>query len=104
MTEPEKEKFDKMEDNVGQITNDMAQLKSDMIVIKSALVGNSFSGEKGLTGRFDIMSMRQDDFDTRIKHLEKKDITNDVYIKIMLGISSATISGLILLLIDMFKK
>ena len=48
MTPDEKEKFTKMEQSVEEI-------KSDISEIKSALIGNTLSGDRGLIGQVNLL-------------------------------------------------
>lgn len=48
MTADEKEKFTKMEQSVEEI-------KSDISEIKSALIGNTLSGDRGLIGQVNLL-------------------------------------------------
>ena len=48
MTPDEKEKFTKMEQS-------MEEIKSDISEIKSALIGNTLSGDKGLIGQVTLL-------------------------------------------------
>ena len=48
MTDDEKEKFTKMEQSVEEI-------KSDISEIKSALIGNTLSGDRGLIGQVNLL-------------------------------------------------
>ena len=48
MTADEKEKFTKMEQSVEEIKNDISE-------IKSALIGNTLSGDRGLIGQVNLL-------------------------------------------------
>lgn len=48
MTPDEKEKFTKMEQSVEEIKNDISE-------IKSALIGNTLSGDRGLIGQVNLL-------------------------------------------------
>ena len=48
MTADEKEKFTKMEQS-------MEEIKSDISEIKSALIGNTLSGDRGLIGQVNLL-------------------------------------------------
>lgn len=76
MTEPEKQRFDKMETNVEKI-------QTDVMEIKSALLGNPLSGEKGLTGRIDFLTVKMELQEGQIKALIEEKTKNGVYIKLI---------------------
>jgi len=76
MTLYEKEKFEKMEVTVDKIQADVAE-------IKSALLGNPLSGDKGLTGRIDVLTAKQEILETQVKVLQEEKTKNTVYVKLI---------------------
>ena len=97
MTTEEKNEFKKMEHSVTQIEKDVA-------VIKSALLGNPLSGEKGLTGRIDVLNAKQEILEKRIESLTEERVKNTVYIKIITWLSAVLGAGFIGLIFNYLKK
>lgn len=96
MTVEEKVRFDKMETNVEQIQSDVKE-------IKTALLGNSFSGEKGLVGRLNTIDSRQDCIELEIKELRHERVKNTVYVKIITWLLAVIGVGIVGLIFNYFK-
>lgn len=79
MTAEEKTRFDSMEKSVTQIENDIAE-------IKSALLGNKISGEKGFRGQIDTLKAEVDILKSEIKTLREQRAENGVYVLIIKGL------------------
>lgn len=103
MTEPEKQKLDKMEDSVEKITVSINGLKSDMLEIKSALLGNSISGDTGFKGRLYDIDVRQKSIEIEMKDLRDERVRNSVYIKIITWLLAVIGVGLVGLIFSYFK-
>lgn len=97
MTQEEKIRFDKMENNVEKI-------QSDVMEIKSALLGNVLSGEKGLTGRIDVLTAKQELQEAQIKTLIEEKAKNAVYVKLINWLLTVIGVGIIGLIFNMLKK
>jgi len=82
----------------------MIQIERDIAEIKAALLGNALSGDKGLVGRVDTMTVRQDMQDKLLKNLEEDKIKNGVYMKIIISLASMLAVGFISLLFSYFNK
>jgi len=80
MTAEEKEKFTKMEQSVEEI-------KTDVSEIKSALIGNPLSGERGVVGQVGMLKAEIDYLKKDIKELQEEKARNSVYIKIIGAVS-----------------
>ncbi len=92
MTSEERDKFTKMEQSVEEI-------KTDISVIKSALIGNQLSGDKGLIGRVSALQIEIEKLEKDIKELQDERTTNSVYIKqlaYVVGVIASTAIGLII--------
>jgi len=76
MTTEEKTKFEKMETTVDKI-------QADVTEIKAALLGNPLSGDKGLTGRIDILTAKQEILENQVKLLQEEKTKNTVYVKLI---------------------
>jgi hypothetical protein len=74
MTAEEKEKFTKMEQSVEEI-------KQDISVIKSALVGNELTKDSGLIGRVTTLQAEIEFLKNDLKVLQDERTRNSVYIK-----------------------
>ncbi|MEZ0182657.1 hypothetical protein [Flavobacterium oncorhynchi] len=97
MTAEEKTEFKKMEHSVSQIEKDVA-------VIKSAILGNPLSGEKGLAGRIDVLNAKQEILEQRIETLTEEKVKNTVYIKIITWLSAVIGAGIFGLMFNYLKK
>ena len=92
MTSEERDKFTKMEQSVEEI-------KTDISVIKSALIGNQLSGDKGLIGRVSALQVEIERLEKDIKELQDEKTTNSVYIKqlsYVVGVVVASAVGLVI--------
>ena len=95
MTADEKEKFTKMEQSVEDIKTDIAQ-------IKSALIGNEMSGDRGIIGQVTLQKAEMDFLKKDLDDLKKEAIKNGVYIdqlRYVTGGAVLVIIGLIVKLI-----
>ena len=95
MTTDEKEKFTKMEQSVEEIKYDIAQ-------IKSALLGNEMSGDRGIIGQMTLQKAEMDFLKKDLDDLKKEAIKNGVYIdqlRYVTGGAVLVIIGLIVKLI-----
>ena len=95
MTADEKEKFIKMEQSVEEIKYDIAQ-------IKSALLGNEMSGDRGIIGQMTLQKAEMDFLKKDLDDLKKEAIKNGVYIdqlRYVTGGAVLVIIGLIVKLI-----
>ena len=95
MTTDEKEKFTKMEQSVEEIKYDIAQ-------IKSALLGNEMSGDRGIIGQMNLQKAEMDFLKKDLDDLKKEAIKNGVVInqlKFVTGSAVIVIIGLIVKLI-----
>lgn len=92
MTTEEKEKFTKMEQSVEEI-------KQDISVIKSALVGNELTKDSGLIGNVAKLQAEIDFLKSDLKVLQDDRTRNAVYIKqlsfVTGGLVTTFIGGLI---------
>jgi len=93
----EKTRFEKMEKSVESILSDVSE-------IKSALLGNHLSGEKGITGRIDVFSAKQDIQEAQIKMLIEDKIKNAIYIKLINWLLVVIGSGIITAVIAIIFK
>lgn len=103
MNAEEKTKLDKMENNVETINISISEIKSDMLEIKSALLGNNLSGDLGLKGRIDIVKAKQEILETQIKELQTERVKNTVYVKIITWLLSIIGALILAFLFDIFK-
>jgi len=97
----EKTRFDKMEKSVESILSDVSE-------IKSAIIGNPMSGDKGFRGRIDAIEIEQENQGILIKTLIEEKIKNAIYIKLinwlLIVIGSSIITGIVALLFNILKK
>lgn len=93
----EKTRFEKMEKSVELI-------QADVTEIKSALLGNHLSGDKGLTGRIDVLATKQDIQEAQMKLLIEDKIKNAIYIKLINWLLVVIGSGIITAVIAIVFK
>jgi len=97
----EKTRFDKMEKSVESILSDVSE-------IKSAILGNPMSGDKGIRGRIDGIEIEQESQAALIKTLIEEKIKNAIYIKLinwlLIVIGGGVITGIIALIFNVLKK
>ncbi|MBQ0907487.1 hypothetical protein KBJ98_02095 [Flavobacterium sp. F-328] len=75
----------------------MSQIEKDIAEIKTALLGSSLSGDKGLTGRIK-------DLENRLKILELEKSQNHNLNKVIIWLASIIVVGLLGLIFNYFKK
>ncbi len=95
MTADEKEKFTKMEQSVEDIKTDIAQ-------IKSALIGNEMSGDRGIIGQVTLQKAEMDYLKKDLEDVKKEAIKNGVIInqlKFVAGASVIVVIGIAVKLI-----
>ena len=90
-------KFNKLEKTVEEI-------KVDIHEIKKALLGNVLSGEKGLTGRLNIIDARQELIDKEIKTLIQERVRNAIYVRIITWLLTVIGVGILGLFFDYLRK
>ena len=88
MTAEEKEKFTKMEQSVEEI-------KQDISVIKSALVGNELTKDSGLIGKVTTLQAEIDFLKSDLKVLQDDRTRNAVYIKQLSFVTGGLVTTLI---------
>lgn len=94
MTAEEKEKFTKMEQSVEEIKYDIAQ-------IKSALLGNEMSGDRGIIGQIGSQKSDIESFKKELNELKEQSLKNGVVINQLKYVSGGAVSGVIYLVIKL---
>ena len=84
MTPDEKEKFTKMEQSVEEIRYDIAQ-------IKSALLGNEMSGDRGIIGQVTLQKAEMDYLKKDLEDVKKEAIKNGVIINQLKYVAGASV-------------
>ena len=84
MTADEKEKFTKMEQSVEEIKYDIAQ-------IKSALLGNEMSGDRGIIGQVTLQKAEMDYLKKDLEDVKKEAIKNGVVINQLKYVAGASV-------------
>jgi len=84
MTADEKEKFTKMEQSVEEIKYDIAQ-------IKSALLGNEMSGDRGIIGQGTLQKAEMDYLKKDLEDVKKEAIKNGVIINQLKYVAGASV-------------
>ena len=88
MSGDEKERFIKMEQSVEEI-------KTDISVIRTALVGNELSNDKGLVGDILVLKAEQELLKAEVKQLTEEKIKNSIYIRLITWLSAIIGTGVI---------
>ena len=97
MSEEERVKFLKMEKSVEIIQQDIS-------AIKSALLGNPLSGDKGLVGQVLVLKAEIELLKDEVSLLREKDIKNNVYVKILTWLGVIVAGSVITFLVNRFLK
>lgn len=88
MNVDEKQRFEKMEQSVEEI-------RTDISVIKTALVGNELSNDKGLVGDILVLKAEQELLKAEVKQLTEEKIKNSIYIRLITWLSAIIGTGVI---------
>ena len=88
MNVDEKERFIKMEQSVEEI-------RTDISVIRTALVGNELSNDKGLVGDILVLKAEQELLKAEVKQLTEEKIKNSIYIRLITWLSTIIGAGVI---------
>ncbi len=97
MTAQELERFKIMEVSVAKIQDDVAE-------IKSALLGNPLSGDKGLTGRINVLTAKMEILEARVLTLQEEKTKNTVYVKLINWLLAVVGVALISWIFSLLKK
>ena len=84
MTAEKKKKFTKMEQSVEEIKYDIAQ-------IKSALLGNEMSGDRGIIGQVTLQKAEMDYLKKDLEDVKKEAIKNGVIINQLKYVAGASV-------------
>jgi hypothetical protein len=84
----EKQRFEKMEQSVEEI-------KTDISVIKTALIGNELSNDKGLVGDIVVVKAEIELLKAEVKQLTEDKIKNSIYIRLITWLSAIIGTGVI---------
>ena len=84
MTADDQEKFTKMEQSVEDIKTDIAQ-------IKSALMGNEMSGDRGIIGQVTLQKAEMDYLKKDLEDVKKEAIKNGVIINQLKYVAGASV-------------
>ena len=88
MNVDEKQRFEKMEQSVEEI-------RTDISVIKTALIGNELSNDKGLVGDILVLKAEQELLKAEVKQLTEEKIKNSIYIRLITWLSAIIGTGVI---------
>ena len=84
----EKQRFEKMEQSVEEI-------RTDISVIKTALIGNELSNDKGLVGGLVVVKAEIELLKAEVKQLTEDKIKNSIYIRLITWLSAIIGTGVI---------
>ena len=88
MNVDEKQRFEKMEQSVEEI-------RTDISVIKTALIGNELSNDKGLVGDIVVVKAKIELLKAEVKQLTEDKIKNSIYIRLITWLSAIIGTGVI---------
>ena len=88
MNVDEKQRFEKMEQSVEEI-------RTDISVIKTALIGNELSNDKGLVGGLVVVKAEIELLKAEVKQLTEDKIKNSIYIRLITWLSAIIGTGVI---------
>ena len=88
MTPDEKEKFTKMEQSVEEI-------KSDISEIKSALIGNTLSGDRGLIGQVTLLKNELEYVRKDLNVVQKENVRITLIMKQLGFVTGVLVTGFI---------
>ena len=71
------------------------EIKTDISVIKTALVGNELSNDKGLVGDILVLKAEQELLKAEVKQLTEDKIKNSIYIRLITWLSAIIGTGVI---------
>ena len=92
MNPEEKKRFTKMEDSIESIQKDMS-------IVKSALIGNSLSGERGVIGQIDTLKGELEFLKKDLTLMQEKSIKNEVVINQLKYVAGSAVAGIIIVAI-----
>lgn len=92
MTANENSRLTKMEQSVEEI-------KTDISVIKTALIGNELSGDRGIIGQMNILKAEIDYLKKDLELVQNEAIENKVIIRQLKWVAGVSVAGLIGLMI-----
>ena len=88
MNVDEKQWFEKMEQNIKEI-------RTDISAIKTALIGNELSNDKGLVGDIVVVKAEIELLKAEVKQLTEDKIRNSIYIRLITWLSAIIGTGVI---------
>ena len=94
MTADEKEKFTKMEQSVEEIKNDISE-------IKSALIGNSLSGDRGLIGQVNLLKQELEFVRKDLNVVQKENVRITLIMKQLGFVTGVLLTGFITAIIKL---
>ena len=94
MTADEKEKFTKMEQS-------MEEIKSDISEIKSALIGNTLSGDRGLIGQVNLLKNELEYVRKDLNVVQKENIRITLIMKQLGFVTGVLLTGFITAIIKL---
>ena len=94
MTADEKEKFTKMEQSVEEIKNDISE-------IKSALIGNTLSGDRGLIGQVNLLKNELEYVRKDLNVVQKENVRITLIMKQLGFVTGVLVTGFIATIIKL---
>lgn len=86
-----------------EVKTDSSEIKYDISIIKSALVGNELSGEKGVVGQVGALKVEIDYLKKDIKELQLEKEKTVLAMRIIAGVAFLLLTAVIKLFFDILK-
>ena len=100
----EQEEINKTRAGLRLMKQDVVEIRTDITLIKTAIVGNDLTQDGGLVKRMYENESRVDKMDIRIGVLERNDEKKGIYIKILWTAAGAAFGALMVAAISHFIK
>lgn len=89
---------------LGKVEFITEKIQKDVEIIKGALLGNQLSGDKGLKGRIDVLTAKQEILEGQLKEISEERVKNSVYIKIINRLLLVIGTGVVGIAFDILLK
>lgn len=104
MSTIENEKIDRVEQHQKELKTDMEIIRDDVKLIKSAIMGNPMTQDKGMIGQIHEVVYELERQKKEIDELKEDRIVNSVYMKIILWFSGIAGTAVVVYVFNQFLK
>lgn len=91
--------MDVKEERILKMENSVEEIRNDIQDIKSALIGNNLSGEKGLIGQIDTLKTKIETLQADLAVVQKDAIRNGIIIGQLKFVTGGAVLGVIALVV-----